>query len=148
MGPAPAKPSAAIRILVVDDSEMVRKSLRDFLRSADRSFAVCGEAADCREAVRKTKELKPDVVILDFALPDGDGLAVARILTGLPDKAVILMYTMYNSPRLEMEAAQAGILRVVSKPAASELLVLLRGLAQSKLPSAQSNIPPATVRKA
>jgi DNA-binding NarL/FixJ family response regulator len=141
MGPAPARPSAPIRILVVDDNEMVRKALRDFLRSADRSFAICGEAADCREAVRKAEELKPDVVILDFALPDGDGLAVARVISGLPHKATILMYTMYNSPRLEFEAAQAGILHVVPKPAASELLVLLRGLAQSKF-------PPAMVKKA
>jgi len=135
MGPAPAKTSVAIRILVVDDSEIIRKHLSAFLRSADRSLAVCGEAANCQEAVLKTRELNPDVVILDLALPDGDGLAVAREISSMPHKAVILMYTMYNSPRLELEAAQAGILRVVSKPAVSDLIVLLRGLAQSKAPS-------------
>ena len=141
MGPAPAK-SSPIRILVVDDSEIVRKHLGDFLRSADRSFAVCGEAADCRGALMKAKELKPDVVILDFALPDGDGIAVAREICALPHKAAILMYTMYNSPRLELEAAQAGILRVVSKPAASDLIVVLRGLVQAKAPlSSQAPLP-------
>lgn len=136
MGPAVANLSPAIRILVVDDSELIRKHLSEFLRSADRSFAVCGEAANAREAVLKTKNLKPDVVILDFALPDGDGLAVAREICAMPHKVTIFMYTMYNSPRLELAAAQAGILRVVSKPSASDLIVLLRALAQTKaLPS-------------
>jgi|SRR5262249_29343693 len=137
MGPAPAKPAIVIRILVVDDSEIVRKQLSAFLHTADRSFAVCGEAAGGREAVLKTKELKPDAIILDFALPDGDGITVAREIGALPHKVAILMYTMHNSPRLELEARAAGILQVVSKPAASNLVLLLRELAQSK--SFQSN---------
>jgi DNA-binding NarL/FixJ family response regulator len=132
MGPALAKSSPAIRILVVDDSEIIRKQLTAYLHGADRSFTVCGEAADGREAVLKAKELQPDAVILDFALPGGDGLAVAREIGAMPHKAAVFMYTMHNSPRLELEARTAGILHVVSKPAASNLVLLLRELAQSK----------------
>src|SRR5215472_8077303 len=132
MGPALAKPSPAIRILVVDDSEIVRRQLRAFLLGADRSFTVCGEAAGGREALVKAKELKPDAIILDFVLPDGDGLAVAREIDAMHQKAAIFMYTMHNSPRLEHEAHAAGIRQVVSKPAASQLVLLLRDLARSK----------------
>jgi|SRR5215471_1845788 len=136
MGPALAKPSPAIRILVVDDSEIVRKQLSSFLHGADRSFTVCGEAAGGREALVKAKELKPDAIILDFVLPDGDGLAVAREIGAMPQRAAIFMYTMHNSPRLEHEAHAVGIREVVSKPAASTLVLLLRELARSKVSQA------------
>lgn len=134
MGPIPAKPAPAIRILVVDDNESVRKQLSAFLHNADRCFVICGEAADAKQAVTKTQELRPDAIILDLALPDGDGLAVAREIGAMPHKPAIFMFTMHNSPRLELEAQSAGILQVVSKPAAVNLVVLLRELARSKSP--------------
>jgi len=58
----------ALRILVADDHEVVRRGLCVLLESHD-GWKVCGEAADGRDAVEKTKQLKPDIVILDIGMP-------------------------------------------------------------------------------
>ena len=65
------------RILIADDHALVREGLRKVLEERP-GWVVCGEAANGREAVAKCRELKPDVLVLDFAMPELNGLEVTR----------------------------------------------------------------------
>ena len=83
-----------IRILIVDDHASVREGIRAFL-DAKTDFIVCGEAADGAEAVGQAKRLKPDVIILDLALPMLNGVEVASVLrVELPDLKIVA-FSMY-----------------------------------------------------
>lgn len=78
-------------------------------------WQVCGAAENGLEAVEKAAELKPDIIILDFAMPVMHGLQAAReILLDSPG-VPILLYTNYIFPYLELEAVRAGVRRVVDK---------------------------------
>jgi two-component system chemotaxis response regulator CheY len=114
------------RILIVDDNVHVRTHLKGLLVNADPSFLVCGEASTGKQAVSKAQELTPDVVILDLAMPVMDGIAAAREISGTVPGLAIFMYTIHTSRQLEIEAKEAGISHVVSKPDASRLIALLR----------------------
>jgi DNA-binding NarL/FixJ family response regulator len=82
------------RILVADDSDAIRRVVHSYL--AKRDFDVCGEAADGEEAIKKARELKPDLVLLDLAMPRTNGIKAASVLKGtMPDVRIILL-TMYS----------------------------------------------------
>jgi DNA-binding NarL/FixJ family response regulator len=101
-------------VLLVDDSAVVRRSLRScFEKSQD--WQVCGEAVDGREAIEKTHELSPDLVILDLSMPHMNGLEAARELKRIRPQVLLLMFTTFNTPRLEEEAIAAGCAAVISK---------------------------------
>jgi DNA-binding NarL/FixJ family response regulator len=117
------------RILIVDDNENVRRNLKMFLQNADPSFSVCGEACDGKEALLKADELKPDVVILDLAMPVMDGVTAAREISKTHHDLVLFMYTLHSTYQLELEAQKVGIRRIVAKPAATELVSLIREIA-------------------
>ena len=83
---------------------------------------MCAGAEDGIQAVNRAKESRPDVVILDLAMPELNGLeAAARISKEFPD-VPILMFTLYASPQVEKEAANAGVQRVISKSTGDELV--------------------------
>ena len=103
-----------IRILVVDDSDLMRRSLRTLLEGRDH-WKVCDEASNGREGVTKFSHEKFDVVVLDFQMPVMDGLEAARqIRVHFPDTP-ILMVSMHASPQLAEEARKAGIHGVCGK---------------------------------
>ena len=82
------------RILIVDDHASVREGVRAFLEIKSE-FNVCGEAADGTDAITQAKRLKPDLIILDLALPMLNGVEVASILRGeLPDVKIVA-FSMY-----------------------------------------------------
>jgi len=114
------------RILIVDDNEAVRRYLKTFLQNADPGFFICGEAGDGKEALLKADQLKPDVVILDLVMPVMDGVAAAREISKTHRGMVMFMYTLHCSQQLELEAQKVGIRRIVAKPAAAELVSLIR----------------------
>ncbi len=104
------------RVLVVDDSLTVRKIVADRLHAA--GLEVIGEAADGREAVRLTHQLRPDVVLMDFVMPEVDGLAATRqIMNEIPTPVVILSgYANQQEVFKTYDALAAGALEVCAKP--------------------------------
>jgi DNA-binding NarL/FixJ family response regulator len=82
------------RILVADDSDAVRRVIHTYL--AERDFDVCGEAADGEDAIEKARTLKPDLVLLDVAMPRTNGIEVASVLKDMMPDVRIVLFTMYS----------------------------------------------------
>jgi CheY-like chemotaxis protein len=108
-------------VLVVDDNPHVRRSLRSLLESD--GFRVSGEAADGAIAIEQARQLKPDLIVLDFAMPVMNGLQAAPVLRRMMPKVPIILFTLYADSRLREEAVAAGITAVVSKNDAVATLV-------------------------
>ena len=96
------------RILVVDDNPSVRRYLRGVLEQHE-GWQVCDEARNGQEAVDRFQIVRPDVVVIDFQMPEMNGLDAARIITQLSPETPILMVTLYLSKQLSEEARKAGI---------------------------------------
>lgn len=111
-----------LRILVVDDHEVVRRGVIALL-DCQPGWRVVGEAADGRRAIEKVQELSPDVVILDITMPELSGLEVARrVLTSAP-KTKLIFFSMHNSEQMVHEALSAGAHGYVLKSDAGKDLV-------------------------
>jgi DNA-binding NarL/FixJ family response regulator len=111
-----------ITILVADDHPVVRKGLQSCLSRQDR-LKVIGEAADGDEALRKTRELKPDVVLMDISMPRLNGLAVTETLRKEAPQVKILILSVHNNKEYIFRIIQAGAHGYVSKEAPPEELV-------------------------
>lgn len=103
-----------IRILLADDHRQVRKALRATLEDCD-GWHVCGEACDGREAVKLALKLMPDIAILDFAMPELNGLEATRQIKRSVPQVAVLIFTMYDSEALRASAAEAGASGFVQK---------------------------------
>lgn len=110
------------RILLADDHAIFRDGLRRLLES-EPEFQVIGEAADGAEAIIKTRELEPDLLLLDLAMPRIPGLEALRELTrgGSPDTKIILLTAAIEKNQI-VEALQIGARGIVMKEAATQLL--------------------------
>src|SRR5580692_164670 len=82
------------RILVADDSDTVRRVVRSYLIQQD--FDVCGEAVDGEDVIEKARKLKPDLVLLDVAMPRTNGIVVASVLKDMMPNVRIVLFTMYS----------------------------------------------------
>ena len=109
-------------ILIVDDSATVRDVIRFFLES-QQDLCVCGEAVDGVDAIEKAKALKPDLILLDLAMPRMNGVEAASVLKGLMPQVPIILFTMYNEALGRSLASAAGVSMVVSKPDGMSKLV-------------------------
>jgi DNA-binding NarL/FixJ family response regulator len=95
------------RILLVDDSDAIRRVVHTYL--AKRDFDVCGEAADGEDAIRQARELKPDLILLDLAMPRTNGIKAASVLKGTMPNVRIILFTVYSEavsrtfPREELD---------------------------------------------
>jgi two-component system, chemotaxis family, chemotaxis protein CheY len=109
-----------VRLLLVDDTEHVRKMLVDILDL--HGFEIVGQAADGREAVRQAEEHDPDVVVMDLKMPGPDGIDAARDMrTVRPDQQVII-YSAYIDENVEARAREVGVAVCVPKLAGVEAL--------------------------
>jgi DNA-binding NarL/FixJ family response regulator len=113
---------AALRLLVADDHEMVRKGLCAILQQHP-GWVVVSEARDGREAVEKANALKPDVVIMDISMPLLNGVEATRQLHKSVPQAKVLILTMYESDGLIRELLDAGVRGYVLKSDAGADLV-------------------------
>jgi DNA-binding NarL/FixJ family response regulator len=96
-----------LRVLLVDDHALVRRGFRRMLED-EPTFDVAGEASDGLEAVELAQELRPDVIVMDCALPQMNGIeASRRILAKFPETA-ILMLSMHSEDTLVKQALEAG----------------------------------------
>jgi two-component system CheB/CheR fusion protein len=102
---AQAAPSA--RVLIADDHEIMRQGVRTLLAS-EVNWEICGEAVNGREAVEKTAQLSPDLVILDLNMPVLDGLAALREIVAKRPSAKILVLTVHDSDSIIHEIFTAG----------------------------------------
>lgn len=118
----PDKTSPPIRIVIADDHAIFRQGLRRLLDS-QRGFQVVGEADDGDKAVELARTLKPDVLLLDLAMPRMHGIEALRKLASAPNPVrTVLLTAQVETPQI-VEALQLGARGVVLKHAASELLM-------------------------
>jgi two-component system NarL family sensor kinase len=110
------------RILIADDHELMRRGLRGLLESHDE-WAVCGEAVEGNEAVRKSTELRPDLVIMDVNLPGLSGIEAAQQIRLEREAAKILFFTVHDSDEIIREIVGVGALGYVAKSRASQDLI-------------------------
>jgi DNA-binding NarL/FixJ family response regulator len=123
---------ANIRILIADDHEVVRRGLCALLTSHP-GWEICAEVADGRQAVVRTGELKPDVVILDLGMPNMNGLVAARQILRENPKQRVLILTVADSEQVVREAVQTGARGFVLKSDASqELIAAVEALLQNR----------------
>jgi DNA-binding NarL/FixJ family response regulator len=115
------------RFLIVDDSELVRRSLRTVLQ-ANPEWEICGEAADGISAVEMFKELRPNVVILDFQMPGINGIETARRMAEIAPAVPVVLFTQHASADLERHAHEVGIRSVVSKTNAFPMVGMIEAL--------------------
>jgi DNA-binding NarL/FixJ family response regulator len=111
-----------VRILIADDHDIVREGLRGLLESQPQ-WLVCDEAANGREAVEKARKHSPHVVVMDFSMPELNGLEATRqIRTALPQTEVLIL-TMHDSEQLAREFLAAGARGFLLKTHAKQQLV-------------------------
>jgi CheY-like chemotaxis protein len=101
-----------VRILIVDDSKATRRVVSAIVNS---HWTVCGQAENGRSGVKKFRELKPDLVLLDLAMPDIDGLEAGRQMHAIDPSVPLVLFTLLDPWGLESAARNAGICKVVSK---------------------------------
>ena len=120
----------AIRVLIVDDHAVVRSGIR-LLLEREQDIEPIGEAGTGREAVFQSRELKPDVILMDVVMPDGTGLDVLPQLTHEHPDAKVLLLSMQDDPRYVREAFAAGASGYVLKEAAdAEVVAAVREVAK------------------
>jgi DNA-binding response OmpR family regulator len=107
--------AVALRILIVDDEALIRWSLSETLSSSGCTVVEAGDAAGAVRAVTATT--RPfDVVLLDFRLPDSDGLGLLARLRLLAPQARIIMMTAFGTPEMRRAALDLGAHCVLDKP--------------------------------
>lgn len=111
-----------MRILLADDHEAVRIGMRRMLESQD-GLTICGEAGTGRDAIEKTQELHPDLVILDISMPVLNGFVVAKVIKELFPGTAILLYSAYHSEAFQVEAEKMGLDGYVSKSSSRQALL-------------------------
>jgi DNA-binding NarL/FixJ family response regulator len=102
------------RVLIVDDNVYVRDLVHTFLKHA-AEIEICGEAINGVEAIEKAKQLKADVVLLDLAMPNMNGVETAAILKKTVPGITIIMFTMYSENIPKSAISSMGVDLVLSK---------------------------------
>jgi CheY-like chemotaxis protein len=116
------RPDVRKRILIADDHEVMRRGVRGLVESQEE-WAVCGEAIEGNEAISKTRELQPDLLILDVSMPGMSGIEAALQILKDDPKIKILFFTMHDSPQMMREISNVGAWGYVAKARAGNDLV-------------------------
>jgi DNA-binding NarL/FixJ family response regulator len=111
------------RILIADDHEIVLEGIRTLVGRSRREWEICGEARNGKEAVEMVKTLKPDIAVLDITMPVLSGLRAAIEICKSDVNCKVLMFTMHESDRLDVEVREAGAQGYVLKSQAARDLI-------------------------
>lgn len=120
-----------VRILVVDDNPAVRHYLRAILEQQN-AWKVCSEARSGGEALQRVHDSPPDVILLDFQMPDLNGLDVAREIHIAWPAIPILMVTVHMSNQLAVAAKSVGICGICAKSDVGSIVEAVETLLQEK----------------
>lgn len=115
------------RILIADDSQPVRCGLRTLV-GLNSDWHVCGEAVDGADAVEKAHQLAPDLILMDFSMPQMDGIQAARKIAESGADIPILLFTLNLSPQIMELARNAGLRGAISKAEISKLPYAIKAL--------------------
>ncbi len=102
-----------VRVIIADDESVICMDLREML--SNLGYLVVGEAGDGRSAVNLSRELRPDVVLMDIKMPDMDGIEAAKVLTEEHIAPVVLL-TAFSQQDLVQRAKTAGVVGYLVKP--------------------------------
>jgi len=108
-----------IKILIVDDQQLIREGLKTLLE-LEEDFLVVGEAKNGKEAVEQFKKLKADVVLMDIRMPELDGVKATRLIKMHEDSAKILILTTFDEDEYVFEAVRAGAVGYLLKDVSSK----------------------------
>lgn len=111
-----------IRLVLVDDHDLVREGLKRILESTGE-FEVVGEAARGDEATGLYRDVNPDVIVTDLSMPGADGIDATLALRKVAPDARIIMLTMYSDEHHAVRALRAGAAGFVSKDSPSDVLI-------------------------
>src|SRR5579872_6379554 len=115
------------RILIADDSLPLRRGLRTLL-GLNSDWQVCGEAVDGADAVEKANQLAPDLILMDFSMPQMDGVQAARKIAESGTNIPILLFTLNLSPKIVELARNAGLRGAISKSEISRLPYAIKAI--------------------
>ena len=125
-------PNRQIRVMLVDDHEIMRDGLREVLQRAG-DFDVVGQAGDGAAAVRGAQSLRPDVIIMDVMMPLKNGIDACREITEMLPNTKVLMLTAASEEDAVMEAVAAGATGYLQKYSGKEkLLRTVRDVAEGE----------------
>lgn len=102
-----------IKVMVVDDTVHVRRMLRNMLELD--GFVVAAEAGSAEEALATIDAADPDVVVIDYKMPDVNGLETAARIRARRTEQVMILYTAFVDPELEQQAREVGVSVVLGK---------------------------------
>jgi DNA-binding NarL/FixJ family response regulator len=135
-----------IKVLLVDDHSLVRRGFRRMLED-EADIVVIGEASNGDDAVRLARELAPQVIVMDCALPGTSGLAATRKILGTAPPKAILMLSMHSEDTLVRQALDAGARGYILKNAVDlELATAIRRVAAGEIVLDAQLARPATLR--
>ena len=117
-----------IKVLIVDDHALMRDGISALLNVND-DIEVIGEASEGKEAIKKMAELKPDVVVMDIAMPNMDGMEATRQIVKVNREVKVLILTQHENKEYVLSAIKAGASGFVPKKAlGSELVSAIRSV--------------------
>src|SRR4030042_536849 len=105
-----------VKVLIVDDHAIMRDGVRALL-TVNEDIEVVGEASEGREAIKKLEQLKPDVVVMDIAMPGMDGMEATRQMVKANSKVKVLILTQHDNKEYILSAIKAGAAGFVPKRA-------------------------------
>jgi len=121
-----------LKVLLVDDHALVRRGFRRMLED-ESSFQIVGEASDGQEAIERAEELRPDVIVMDCALPQVNGIEASRRILRKQPHIGILMLSMHSENTLVRQALDAGAKGYILKNAMDlDLVSAIKKIAAGK----------------